>query len=108
MAGSFTSGPGTSNPDMLTKREAVVPLSIVAILPQGALMLGLVHVATNCPSGRAPADSRPKVRAVGARRAADDTQPLLRRHAVLRRRRGHCGNFDGNCANVVSFLVPGL
>src|SRR6516164_6600080 len=49
VAGSSTSGPGTSKPAMLTKRVAVEPWSTTAIFPHGPSMFGPAHAVASRP-----------------------------------------------------------
>ena len=113
VAGSRTSGPGTSKPAMLMNSVALVPLSIVAILPHGPLMFGPVHVATSWPLESSTSNPpSPLVRVVPSTLGVlpTITHPVLSivMAVVKPTPPGHCARCCGSLANSVAFFVDGL
>src|SRR5579883_910552 len=112
VAGSSLSGPGTSNPDMLTNNVALSPLSITAMLPHGPLIWPPDQTVARLPlesnTSRQPA---PLVAVVPSVLGVEPTiiQPLESMAIAVERPipPGHCGRFCGSLAKRVVVLLDG-
>jgi hypothetical protein len=107
------SGEPTPKPALLTKIVAVVPLSIVAILPQGMLINGPFSTLAILPlESNTIRQPSPRVLVVPSELGAlpTMTQPdfSIVMAVVKPTPPGHCGRLRGIIANCVNFLVVGL
>ena len=98
---------------MLTKIEAVVPLSLTAMLPQGPLMSGPDQTSTSLPLGSSTIrQPSPLVRVVPSSLGVlpTITQPDFSIVIAVVRPTppGQRGSWRGNAANSFIFFVAGL